>query len=577
MNINLSIDIIKRYIFVLISVLYFSTSAHAQNIKFYAQTDAREVFEDSYIEVKFILTNAEGSNFTAPKFEKFDVVSGPNRGSKISIINGARSSKTIFSYTIIPEKSGIFTIEPAKITVNNKTYTSNPITITVKKRSKSLTNSNGKKYFIKTEISDTTAYPGQELILKYVLFTSVEISNYSFRNESDYDGFLAREINTKDQQERIILDNKEYLKATLKSVALFPQKTGNIEITPINIAISVPDGRSRNIFFPSSRTYNVSGQRIFISVKPLPQKPEGASNNVGEFSIKSQLKKKKTSTDDAFPLFLQLEGTGSSKYIEAPDITKSLEKFEIYDPKVVNQKEFIKNNMLYARKTFEYLVVPKEPGTFNIEIDYTYFNTDSSKYITLTTRPGKILVVKGKNSGKTDINKVLAKYKLLPPVKDIKLHKNKKPFFGSIWYWILLLIVFSAIPILYFYKQYLIKQGNLDPTLVRRKKSGKVALKRLKTAKELMLKNKKAEFYKEIEDALLKFVADKFNIPKIDLSKENVRSKLESNGVSNKISTDYIELLKSCEVALYAGNPNEDMKTKLEMAIELITDLDMEI
>lgn len=566
--------LIKSTIFILISIL--SLGLQAQDIRFYAQTDAKEIFENSYLDVEFVLTNAEGVNFQPPKFKNFEIIAGPNKASEISIVNGRRSSKKKYSYTLLAKKIGKQTIAPATILINNKKYKSNSITITVKKNSNTKSVDDSRKYFIKTEISDTTAYPGQEIVLKYILFTSIDVSNYNFRKIPDFDGFIAREFKDSDQQERVIINDKEYLKVTLKSIALFPQKTGVIKIPLANIVISIPDNRSRNSFFRSTRSFNVQGEGVNITVEPLPTKPNDTfSNNVGKFSIKSQIKVKKITTDDAFPLYIQLDGTGSAKFIEAPDISKNMENFEIYDPKVVNQKEYVKDNMLYGRKIFEYLIVPKKTGEFNINIDYTYFDTDSAKYITLSTRPGKIKVFKGKNSGKVDIDKVLAKYKLSPPIENISISKKNKPFFGSFLYWLLISIALLFIPALYFYRQYLIKQGNISPDIVRRNKSTKEALKRLKAAKDYMITDNKKEFYKELEDALLKFVADKLNIPKIDLNKDNLKNKLETSGVSNELSNDYIDLLKSCEIALYGGNPNDKLDSKLKKATQLITELDL--
>jgi hypothetical protein len=103
-------ELIRRYLFVLISIVYLSLNLSAQDINFYAQTDAKEVFEGSYIELEYILTNAEGRNFKAPSFTNFEVASGPSRASEISIVNGSRSSKYKYGFMLIPKKAGKHTI-----------------------------------------------------------------------------------------------------------------------------------------------------------------------------------------------------------------------------------------------------------------------------------------------------------------------------------------------------------------------------------------------------------------------------------------------------------------------------------
>ena len=130
---------------------------------------------------------------------------------------------------------------------------------------------------------------------------------------------------------------------------------------------------------------------------------------------------------------------------------------------------------------------------------------------------------------------------------------------------------------MYFYRLYLIKLGNIDIVHVKRKKAIKEAQKRLSKAKELMTNSDKKAFYKEISDALLKFVADKLNISNIDLNKDNVKSKLVELGISKEKSNEYIGLLETCEIALYAGNPNNNMDSVYEKTKILITELELKI
>ncbi len=552
----------------------------SQQVRFYATSDAKEVFTGSYFSVSFTLENADGNSFTPPDFRSFKVLSGPSTSSEVSIINGARSSKKSFGYSLIAKKPGIYKINPAKITVGSKVYSTNTLEIKVRKRDKSkdTATEKGKNFFVKAELSDSIAYPGQELILKYKVFTTIDISNYRMINESDYDGFIARELNVNQSQERIILGDKQYVAYTLKTIALFPQKTGLIEIDPVNISISVPDKRSRNIFFRSSKSYPVTSNGLSVNVLPLPPKQnEEFSDNVGKYYIRSRIKKSKITTDDAFALTIQIDGTGLGKFIEAPIISKGLKDFEVYDPKLIKQKEYLMDDKLYTKKVFEYLLVPNKVGNYNLKIPYTYFDTDSAKYITLYTYPGKLKVLEGKNKGKKDKFKILEKYMLKPLKENFSIKKRRKAFFNSFLYWICLGAILSVIPLMYFYRLYLIKQGRIDIAVIKRKKAIKEAQKRLSKANEFKKLGDGKAFYREISDALLKFVADKLDIPNIDLNKENVKSRLIELGVSQEKSDEYIDLLKTCEVALYASNTNSDTNITYDKTKNLIAELEMKI
>lgn len=568
-----------RYIFTFIIFYILQINGFSQKTNFYAQSDAKEIFTDSYLEVRFILENDEGHSFSPPDFNGFKIISGPNQSSQISIVNGNRSSKTVYSYEIIAQTEGTFIINPAKITVGKSVLHTNTLKVIVKKKVKSnLEQGVLKKFFVKAELSDSICYPGQQVILKYKLYTSVNVSNYSFRKESDYNGFLTRDLNISNEQERIIIENSEYLVHTLKTIALFPQKSGKLSISSADLIINLPDKRSLNHFFQSTKRYPTSTQEITLDVLPLPDsKLDNFSGNIGKFDIKTKIDNTKISTDDAFSLLVQIEGNGQSKFIEAPDFNESLKDFEVYDPKMVKQQEYISEGKLFSEKTFEYLIVPLKPGTFSFKIPFNYFDTDSAKYITLNSRPLRITVRKGKDYGKKDIENILSKYQLKPLMTDNTLKSSKSAFFGSTLYLIILIVLFLCIPIMYFYRKHLIKYKNLDPKIKKRRKAGKMAKRRLKKASELMSENKVSLFYKEISDALLKYISDKLDISNFELTKSNVKYKLKELGFSEEKSIEFNDLLELCEMALFAKSPNSDMENIFKNANELLTNLEMEL
>ena len=557
-------------LFSIISLLIISSFTSFAQVNFYTTTDAKEVFQGSYIEVEFTVENAEGKKFTPPDFKGFRVISGPNTSSSYSIVNGISSSKKSYSYTLLATKPGIYTINPAKITVRKKTYKTKPITVKVLKKDQTKTTKKDNDIFAKIELSDSVVYAGQQIVLKYNLYTTRNISNYSFRSEPDLDGFRIIELNNNTRGIRKIIGNKEYTVFTLKKIALFPQKTGTFDIGPAYIVLQIPNKRSRNVFFRSTKAFPIYTNNTSILVKPLPgNAPDDFSGNTGKFKIYVKTDKSRVSTDDAFSLKLQIASDNPSKYIEAPQINEYLKDFEIYDPKVIGKKDFEQNGKLHSKKTFEYLIVPQKPGNYTLKIPFTYFDTDSSKYLTIYSNPINIKIIKGKNNQNAKM--IIEKYKLRPLMSDLSLMKKKSPFFGSFSFWLILALLFSTLPLMYLYKRHLIKQRNIDPIILKRKKAAKIALKRLKVAKKYMDENKISAFYKEISDALLKYVADKLNIPTIELSKENVRTKLQSLNISQENIEEYIKLLETCEIALYAANPDKNMPEMYNKTAELLT------
>ena len=426
------------------------------------------------------------------------------------------------------------------------------------------------------ELSDSVVYARQQVILKYNLYTTKIIENYDFKTEPDFNKFFVVELKNNERGTRKIIDNTEYYVYTIRKLAIFPQKTGVFHFDGADIVLQLPNGRSRSMFFQSTKPYTVSTNDSNLKVLPLPPgAPENFSGNTGRFKIFIKTDKKRVSTDDAFSLKLQIQSDYLAKFIEAPKINEYLKDFEIYDPKVIGQRDYKQSSKLYSKKVFEYLIVPKKPGNYTIEIPYVYFDVDSVKYITIKSNPVNITVIKGKSN--QNANTIIEKYRLRPLMQIKSLSKKTNVFFGSFAFWVIIGILFLSIPLMYLYKWYLIKQRNIDPVVLKRKKAAKIALKRLKTAKRYMDENKTTDFYKEISDALLKYVSDKLNIPTIELSKENVKSKLHELNISHENIEEYIKLLETCEIALYAANPDKNMSDVYDKTVELLTKMEANI
>ncbi len=565
-----------RHITFLILLFLLSTSDSLAQVKFYALTDAQEILAGSYVEVEFVLENSDFNNFTPPKFTGFKVISGPNTYHSSENINGAQFSKSTISYTLLAIKPGIFTIPPVKITIRNKIYKTKPVTIKVLDKNKLPSSKPDTDIFANMEISDSSVYTGQALYIKYNLYTNKNILDYNFESKPDFPWAEAYKINNDQRKQRKIIGNKEYTYFTIKEFVIFPKESGSFNIPPAYIDIKIPDNHRRSFFYNSYKSIKIHTNTKSIKVLPLPDNtPSNFSGNTGKFKIHAKINKKHVSTDDAFSLKLQITGTVPSSYIEAPKINEYLKDFEIYDPKIISQNNYIQNKILQSKKIFEYLIVPLKPGKYTIKIPYTYFDSDSAKYTTIYSNPLSITITKGKNN--QDSKTIIEKYKLRPLMPNTSLTKKKAPFFGSFVFWSILGFLLLSIIVMYFYKRYLIKQSKIDPVQLKRKKAAKIALNRLKVAKKYMNENKISAFYKEISDALLKYVADKLNIPTIELSKENVSSKLQYLKVSQEYIEDFIKILETSEIALYAANPDKNMQDIYNRAIELLTKMEASI
>ncbi|MEM9885093.1 MAG: BatD family protein [Bacteroidota bacterium] len=86
-----------------------------KEVLFTVDVSTDSILMDNYFEVTFTLENASGKQFVAPSFEDFQVLSGPNTSSSMSIINGDMTQSISYSYYLKPKDIGSYYITPASI------------------------------------------------------------------------------------------------------------------------------------------------------------------------------------------------------------------------------------------------------------------------------------------------------------------------------------------------------------------------------------------------------------------------------------------------------------------------------
>src|SRR3970040_2134843 len=122
-----------RVIFLFIAIIFLAVHIiTAQEINFSAGVDRTEVGLNEQI-VLTIQVSGNVQNIPQPQLpalKNFNVYAS-GRTQNFSFVNGQTSYTASFNYILIPTSTGQLTIEPAEITLEGKTYRTNPITITV--------------------------------------------------------------------------------------------------------------------------------------------------------------------------------------------------------------------------------------------------------------------------------------------------------------------------------------------------------------------------------------------------------------------------------------------------------------
>lgn len=569
-------------------LLLFPWAGKAQdNISFEAFTDAKQVVLNGYFEVTFILKNANGTEFTPPPFKDFTVLAGPGTMSSTSIINGAITREMGYTYTLQPQKPGKFTIGSASVRANGKKIESAPVSIEVVKGAAGTAGqaSGEEAVFVRLEVNKTDLFIGEQLLLDFKLYTSVPIDGYDIREEPEYQGFYAQELKRFDSRTlREVINGKQFTTKVLRRIALFPQQTGTMNISPARIQLAIVEENDRTGFFfnRSVRPVFFTTNSLEINVSALPPgSPQDFSGAVGNYDFQASIDQKQLSTDDAFTVKLFITGDGDVKRIQPPVLLLS-DSFEVYSPRVISDTLLEEQGALLGKKMFEYLVLPSYPGDFLLTPSFTYFDNEQKKYVTKRSDTFDIKIRQGSDkhspadgdparraAAKEDIHFI----KTNTTLKQRQSPLISNPVFLGLSGFPLIVLV----GVLFFRKKQKSKDET-DYTLLKKKLASKEAQKRLAIAHQLLQNGNHRAFYDEISKASLGYVCDKLEIPLSQLTKENVREKLLSLNVSDALISDFIHLLEQCEMALFAGiKTNDEMQVNFEKALSVIANIEEEI
>jgi hypothetical protein len=540
---------------------FFSPVLIYSQVSFEAYTNARQVVLNSYFDVTFTLRNADAERFEPPAMEDFQVLSGPARALSTTIVNGAVSKELSVSYTLRPKRKGKFIIGSARMTVNGKTLRTKPLIIEVVEAKNLGKNNPVNRVYVRAELNVSNAFLGQQITLDYKLYTAVDIESYSILKEGEYEGFYAQDLRRYDTPPtREVIKGVQYITKILKRVALFPQQAGKLVVQPLQLELAVlkEDPRDEGFFLnrPVQRLI-VQTEPVSVSVRNLPHNAPAAFNGaVGTYSAGFILSSTEVSTDDVFSLRLSISGNGDIKRVQPPKLNLP-DGFEIYDPKVLEETTLENlDGSVVGKKEIEYLIQPKLPGTYRLQPVFSYFDPEKQQYVTLNETVFNLTVqqgTQGADATATAKPTALVADDIRYLKTDTHLERASDQFFATPLFWTL-----TAFPLLFligavFVKTNQNRRTEVDVSQTRIKRARQEALRRLKLAEQHLKANAGRAFYDEISKALLGYVCDKLQIAGSVLTKENVREQLQSLQVAAAHIEDFMQIIQTCEVALYSG------------------------
>lgn len=336
-------------------------------------------------------TNTRKGTITPPNFEKFIVVSGPYQSSQTQIINGRMSSQRSIAYEIVAQEEGVFTLPPARMKVSGQELESNRLKITVKAGAKrnSRAERNAKESFnVRILASKKSVYVGEPIVLKFRATLFDPVRDLSIIQAPNFENVLQQQLEFKQESTREVVGNKMATVLDFDKRLILPNKPGTLGGQELKISgqVQVPTGRRDFFnmpltkFVPQVATANIPA----VKIKPLPEgAPEDFQGGVGELKLVREISRKEVSGSESVTIKLRVEGAGNFNTLEVPKLIQP-EGFDVYDPKY-NENIRYSERGIRGYKEYEYLLVPQYRGSFIVpEMQWSYFNTRTDRYETIS-------------------------------------------------------------------------------------------------------------------------------------------------------------------------------------------------
>jgi hypothetical protein len=549
-----------------------------------------------------------GDNFTPPDFSRFRVLGGPNRSSSMQFVNGSMTQSLTLSFYLQAIEVGEIKIGSAQMMVDGKVVKSNPIKIKVLKGKAAATSgkkkpapqsgqqpaqSSAETLFGKLELSKRNVDRGEQIIAIHKVYSRVSVVNLEGLELPTFEGFWKEDIDpgAQIQVKDEIVKGVQYQVLELKKTILYPQKSGEIEIpeTPVDLVVRQQSGkRSRSIFDMFGGGYqnvraSVKIPGVKINVKDLPAsgKPADFTGLTGTFDMKTKVNRTELKSNETIDLKITIKGNGNLYQVRPPELDLPPD-LESYDPKTSDNIK-VSSSGISGSRTFEYLLIPRYAGEFELgPFTFSYYDPKKNKYVTKQSEMIVINVEKGEGEemgGQGNIN-IASKEDLKVIGSDIRyIKQGQYPilsqgdlFYRSGRFYLILLLPFLLLAGFFGYRGYIASTiGNEAHNKSKRAKS--LSRKRLKSAEKLKSANQEADFYEEIQKAMSGFIADQFNIPQSEMSKERIASLFSDKEVPTEVSDAYLKVMSDAEFKRYAPSAGGSMNDIYDHALNAVINI----
>ncbi|MCS6988936.1 MAG: BatD family protein [Chloroherpetonaceae bacterium] len=592
----------SRIVVAIVSLLFLSQSLLGQDVSVRAFVSESNAVLGSPIYYTVEIQGGVGGEAIPPTSDAIEIQrNSVSTSQSVSIVNGQMSQTKSITFVAIPKKEGKHVIPPATVKIGGQTLSTNSVAITVSKTATAQSGSangggmisGGNEVFIRPIVDKTKLVVGEGATITYKLYYKVNVRQYTNEEDIKPEGFWVERFDvSKLPQMTERYNGSMYHVAVINKIQVFPTRAGKLEVAGYKgscEALVSEIRRNRGFWFDDFfaapgrlQKLSVVAPPVKFEVSELPEpKPSGFSGAVGDFKFSATMDKTSVKAGEAVTLKFTIEGEGNVNLL--PTINPELPaEFEKYEPKVdvkVNKNA----SVVTGWKTTEITVIPRASGKFDLgTVEFSYYNPQKKQYVTLHSPrfelnvepdPKATIAIASGSVEKSDIKKFAADFRFIKTNSN-SLRLGATPLYRAWWFYVLTLLPVGAVAF-FLVLQRREEQMKADVAFARSVKASPEAKKRLKRAKELLQQNDQQAFFAEIENALVKFIGDRYNADDHALRKDELKALLLSKQVSPDLVDKTMRILEKSEFYRFAPakETKDDLNQLYDDASRIISEL----
>ncbi len=255
----------KQSLMIFLLTLFASLSVQALTLR--ATVDAKEIQTGDSLQLTVSVDETafgKQPDISALK-EDFEILNTSST-TQMRMVNGQITRQSKWHYTLLPKSSGYLVIPP--ITYDGQQ--TEPITIKVTERKNSTKKANDRLVFVEAHVDKNEVFVQEQVIFTFRLYKRTQLIDPSF-SQIDIPDAVMEKLGEQRQFQTDI--NGKTFNVIETKFAVFPQKSGEITIPPIELMATIASTRRGFFFDPmgmSGKQIRRTTQPIKLTVKPKP-------------------------------------------------------------------------------------------------------------------------------------------------------------------------------------------------------------------------------------------------------------------------------------------------------------------